>query len=142
MSEYAQGHPHDTQELCYFTWSLAEAEKAPATPALVDRALNRVVDAEDARHTTLWDSLPARQRLVLTALITSGGEAVYSEEYRRRHRLGAASSVQKSLELLMARDLVERMPEGTYRVADTFLRAWVSRGASTGAGPYRRLLDK
>jgi uncharacterized protein len=120
------GHPHDTQELCYFTWSRAQTERAMATPAVVDRALGQVIEAEDARYTTLWEQLSAHQRLLLTAL-TQGGEAVYSEAYRREHRLGAASSVQKSLERLIERELVDFTPPASYRVSDAFLRAWIAR---------------
>jgi hypothetical protein len=61
---------------------------------------------ENARYTTLWDQLSAHQRLVLTALVSSGGDGVLSEEYRRHNRLtrprqyrlrcGASSSVSSS----------------------------------------------
>ncbi len=124
------GHPHDTQELCYFAWSLAKAEEAEATPALVDRALEEVIDAENSRFTVLWEGLPPHQRLVLTALVADGGRGVFSEAYRRGNRLGAASSVQKSLARLRERELIEPT-SGTspaaYRVPDVFLRAWLAR---------------
>jgi hypothetical protein len=122
----ADGHPHDTQELCYFTWALAETERTAATPQLVDRALTRVIEAEDARFTTLWEQLSPHQRLVLTALSLEGG-TVYSEAYRRRHRLGSAASVQRSLGRLVERELVEFSPQDGYRVPDVFLRAWVTQ---------------
>lgn len=117
-------HPHDTQELCNFAWNIAQAERATITPALVERALARVVEAENAHYTTLWEALAPQQRLVLLAL-TQGGEEVYSERYRRRHGLGAASSVQRSLKRLIELDLVESTLRGTYRIPDVFLRAWL-----------------
>jgi AAA+ ATPase superfamily predicted ATPase len=127
------GRPHDTQELSYFTWSLAQAERTSATPALVDRALAQVLEAEDARFTTLWEQLSAHQRLLLTALIDSG-ESVYSEAYRRQHRLGPASSVQKSLDRLIERELVESSPPGAYRLSDPFLQAWIVRLTARDGG--------
>ncbi|MBI4492205.1 MAG: ATP-binding protein [Chloroflexi bacterium] len=131
------GHPHDTQELCYFTWSLAQAEGAEATPEVVDRALARVIEAEDARYTTVWEGLSPHQRLVLAALVV-GAEAVYSEAYRRRHRLGAASAVQRSLERLVERELVEFSPRTGYRVPDVFLRAWIARVTAPNGGTGSR----
>ena len=128
--EITEDHPHDTQELCYFTWSIARNEGVATTPDIVDRALARVVEAENARYTTLWDQLSAHQRLVLTALVSSGGDGVLSEEYRRHNRLGAASSVQASLRRLVEREFVESSPRGTYQVLDVFLRAWVRRMTS------------
>ena len=127
------GHPHDTQELCYFTWAIAAGERAEATPALVDRALEQVLDAEDAHFTTLWESLSVHQRLVLAALVASG-EAVYSEAYRRQHRLGAASNVQRSVERLVQRDLVELVSPGSYQLTDVFLRAWIVRLVAPNGG--------
>lgn len=124
--EVTAGHPHDTQELCYFTWAVAEAERKSATRELVEKALDRVIEAENARYTTLWEGLSRHRRLVLTALIAGGGKAVYSEEYRRQYRLGAASSVQRTLAYLVERELVEFSSDGTYSIPDVLLRAWIA----------------
>jgi len=122
-----EGHPHDTQELCYFAWALAQGERiAVLTVPDIERALSHVLDAEDAHYTTLWEDLAAHQRLVLVAL-TGDMESVYSEDYRRRHRLGAASSVQKSIARLLDREVIEAAPGGGYRIGDVFLRAWIRR---------------
>lgn len=126
LLEISACHPHDTQELCYFTWALAQAQDIEVTPDVVDHALARIVEAENARYTTLWEELSAHQRLVLTALATAGGEAIYSQEYRRLHRLGAASTVQRSLERLLERELVELTAPAAYSVPDVFLRAWIA----------------
>src|SRR5438477_11932522 len=51
-----EGNPHDTQELCYFTWALAQGEHIAVIDAAdVDRALMQVLDAESAHYTTLWE---------------------------------------------------------------------------------------
>lgn len=121
-----EGHPHDTQELCFFAWGIAYGEQSVATPALVERALGRVLEAENAHYTTLWESLTPNQRAVMAAL-TESGEAIFSESYRRRHQLGSASSVQRALESLLERELVEAAPPRRYRVPDAFLRAWIAR---------------
>jgi len=124
-------HPHDTQELCYFAWSIAATERVVAAPDIVERALDRVIEAEDARFTELWDRFSPRQRIVLSALVRSDGVGVYSEEYRQRHRLGAASSLQKALNRLIEEDIVEPSPRGGYHVPDVFFRAWIARIASS-----------
>ncbi len=134
--EVTEGHPHDTQELCYFTWAIAAAEETAATPDLVKRALDRVIEAENAHYTTLWDGLSPHRRLVLAALVSGGGKAVYSSEYRRQNRLGAASSVQRTLAYLVEHELVELSSDGTYAVPDVFLRSWIVR-AVTDRGTTR-----
>lgn len=130
--EITRCHPHDTQELAYFTWGLA-VEQAPATPELVGRALDRVLKAENARYTEIWSRLTKHQRLVLGALVASeGSKAIYSESYRRKYGLGAPGSVSRSLKSLLEGDLVEETSPGTYWVPDTYLRAWVARLAAAG----------
>jgi AAA+ ATPase superfamily predicted ATPase len=123
------GHPHDTQELCYFLWSHARALRLPVVSAdHVDVALAQVLDAESAHYITLWEELSTHQRLVLLALTVEPG-AVYSESYRQRHRLGAASSVQRSLARLIRDELIEPVEHGVYTIEDIFLREWIAARA-------------
>lgn len=134
-------HPGDTQELAYFVWSLAATEHVPATVELVDYALVQVIEAENTRYTELWIRLSAHQRIVLTALVSSDGASIYSEAYRRRHRLGPASSVQRSMRALSESDLVEEMPAGGYRVPDAFLRAWLARTMAASTTIYPQAIE-
>ena len=123
------GHPHDTQELCYFLWSLAQGGRLPSVGEnTVSTALTQVLDAESAHYTTLWEALSAHQRLVLLALAAEPGP-IFSESYRRAHRLGAASSVQRSLTRMVDRELVEVDESGAYVVADVFFREWIGARA-------------
>ncbi len=130
----AGGHPHDTQELCYFTWTLANEDRVAATPALVDRAVSLVLDAEDARFTTLWEQLSPHQRALLTALSAEEGQ-LYSEAYRHRHGLGSPSSVQKSVKRLLEREILDFSPPDGYSIADVFLRHWIRRMSTRIAAP-------
>ncbi|MGH3104126.1 MAG: AAA family ATPase [Gaiellaceae bacterium] len=127
--DLTDGHPYDTQELCYFTWARANAARVSAGPALVDEALDEVLKADSSRFTTLWERLSSHQRLVLTALARETGP-VFSEAYRRRHKLGSSSTVAYSLERLADQELVDSQ-EGRYRLPDVFLRAWVARLAAS-----------
>ncbi|MBI2864384.1 MAG: ATP-binding protein [Chloroflexi bacterium] len=124
-------HPHDTQELCYFAWAIADAEGVAVTPEVVEQALSQVLDAEDARCKELWDKLSPHRRLVLIALAIGNGEGVFSQAYRLKNGLGPASTVQKSLKYLIQEDIVEASPKGKYRLSDTFLRKWVAQLASS-----------
>jgi len=123
--EITGGHPHDTQELCHFAWDAASGAGVVATREVVDRALRQVVEAEDARYTTLWDSMTRPQRSLLLALSREPGKGQYSESFRQRHQLGSVGTVQKSLRALLARDIVEGSSVHGYRVPDVFLREWI-----------------
>ena len=120
-------HPHDTQELAYFTWGLARAADGIITTSVVDAAMNKVLAAEDAHYTTLWESLTLAQRRVLQALARERGTQVFGEAFRREHRLGAASTVQAAIERLVEREIVEGSSARGFTVPDVFLRAWLQQ---------------
>jgi len=123
------GHPHDTQELCYFLWAHARAEGRVAVEATaVEAALGQVLDAESAHFITVWEDLSVHQRLVLLALSRESG-AVYGEVYRRGHRLGSAASVQRSLARLVDLEIIEQHEGTIFTICDVFFRAWIERRA-------------
>lgn len=123
--DISRSHPHDTQELCYFAWSLASAGDGAITPAVVDDALDKVVAAEDAHYTTLWESLTLTQRRVVLAIAREPGKQVFSNHFRGAHNLGAASTVRTALDRLIDREVVDGSSVRGFGVPDTFFRAWL-----------------
>jgi hypothetical protein len=74
----------------------------------------------------VWQRLTLAQRAVLRAVVLQGGREILSADARARHRLGAPSSIQKSLAALTAQDVL--LKEDTrYVVVDSLLREWVAR---------------
>ncbi len=122
------GRPYETQELCSFVWEQAREEGSSATAGTLERALARLVDAEDARYVVVWDGLSAHQRALLRAIAVEQA-GIFSEGYRRRHRLGSASSVTTSMKALEAKELVEGRG-GDRTVADVFLVQWLRRAGA------------
>jgi uncharacterized protein len=120
------GHPYATQELSYFLW-----EETPtggdAGEAELDVALTKVLRSEHAHFSLIWEQAAKVQRLVLQALAEAPGRPL-GGEYRRRHNLPAASSVQRALEQLVKEELVSREGRGEYRIAEPFLAEWLRRG--------------
>lgn len=119
-------HPNDTQQLAHFTWALCQARGIEPTEETVNEALFRIVAAEDARYTILWDELSARQKALLIALSKGSGN-LFSEGYRRDHQLGPASSVQGALARLKEKELVEVRRGDEYAITDTYLRYWIEQ---------------
>jgi len=125
------GRPYETQALCSFVWEQAREEGAPATPEVLDRALVRLLEAESARATAVWDGLSRHQRALLRA-VAAEGNRIYSESYRRRHKLGSASSVTTSIKALEAKELAQGSG-GNYEVADVFVGEWIRRSGGRPA---------
>lgn len=119
-------HPSDTQQLAHFTWALCQARGIDASTAIVNEALSKIVAAEDARYTLLWDELSARQKTLLMAL-SRGSGSLFSESYRRDNQLGPASSVQGALARLKEKELVEVRKGDEYAITDTYLRYWIKQ---------------
>jgi uncharacterized protein len=123
------GHPYGTQELCYALWEETPAAGGVTVEAL-EQAIDRVLRAENAHFTYVWDTIPRTQRLVLQALAAQPAARLLSEEYRARHGLPAASSVQRAAGELVGAELVARSRQGVYRIAEPFLAEWVRRFAA------------
>jgi uncharacterized protein len=124
LLELTEGHPHATQELCYFLWEQTP-EGAAVTSARLDAALAAVLRAEDARFTLLWESLSTVQRLLLQALAREPGHP-YAQAYRDRHDLPSAASVQTALRALEQRE-IGGGERGAYRIVEPFLGEWMRR---------------
>lgn len=116
------GHPYATQELAYFLWQEVDAGGV-ATAARLDLALEKVLRSEHAHFSLLWERAPRAQRQVLQALAAEPGR-VTSDAYRTRHRLPAASSVQRATETLERDEVVLRGADGVH-IAEPFLAQWL-----------------
>jgi hypothetical protein len=124
--ETTGGHPYATQELCYFLWEETPKGRR-AGLAEYERALADVLRAEHAHFELIWDQASTVQRLTLQALAQERGRPL-SGDYRRRHKLPGASTVQRALQALTRNELVTR-PNGEYRIAEPFLADWLRREA-------------
>jgi hypothetical protein len=116
------GHPYATQELCYFLWQ-ATPEGEAATRERLDEALERVLRSEHAHFSLVWDKASAVQRRLLEALAAEPGRP-YASDYRRRHGLPPASSVQRAL-MTLDRDELVRRAGHEWRIAEPFLAEWI-----------------
>ncbi len=120
------GHPYATQELAYFLWE-ETPESAVAGMEQYDVALDRLLRSEHAHFSLIWERAAKAQRLVLQALGREAGRPL-GGDYRRRHGLPGASSVQRALEALVKDELVAKDGRGQYRIAEPFLAEWLQRG--------------
>jgi uncharacterized protein len=120
------GHPYATQELCYFLWEeTPEGQRVDAERYEV--ALEKLLRAEHAHFGLVWEKSARAQRQVLQALAAEPGRPLV-REYRRRHGLPGASTVQRAVDALVKDELVARDEGREYRIAEPFLAEWLMRG--------------
>jgi uncharacterized protein len=120
------GHPYGTQELAYFTWELTLAGEE-ATVDEVNEALTRVLRSEHNHFAKLWDDAPHPQRLLMLALAEEPTAGIYGSEYRSRHELPAAPTLQIALQGLTKKEIMGRNGDGDYCIIEPFFAEWVER---------------
>lgn len=117
--------PYDVQRIAHELWDYAEiAGKRTLSTPDVSKVINKLVSGQSTYYELLWEQLPARQRAALQALAHRGASEIYSHAVRGEFRLGPASSVQKALQSLDARDIIDRY-RGEYFFLDPLLLCWI-----------------
>jgi hypothetical protein len=94
-----------------------------ATSEQVAQAIVRVFNSEHAHFSLVWESASAHQRLLLRALAEEPGRPL-AADYRRRHALPGASSVQRALGALEHGELVGRRGSEAW-INEPFLAQWL-----------------
>ena len=124
MCELTHGHPFYTQHLCHALWELCEP-KAQVTEKMIQSAVRVLLERENYAYTTLWESLTVAQKRFLNGLAgESAGVKVFGGAFVGRYGLGSASNVQRAVESLLQRDIIDR-DNGSFLITDRFFRLWI-----------------
>ena len=121
--------PYDVQRIAHELWDYAELkDKRQLGAAEVDAVTQALVTGQSTYYELLWENLTARQRAALQALSTRGPAELYSQAVREEFRLGPASTVQRALQALDARDILDRY-HGNYFFLDPLFAGWIRQRA-------------
>lgn len=121
-----QGHPFYTQYLCHLIWELCEP-KQYVNESLLNESLVILFARENYAYTLLWESLTINQQRFLKALASEVNSIQpYSADFLKRHSIGSPSSLQRIIQGLIERDIIER-ENGTLVILDRFFRLWVQK---------------
>lgn len=124
VCELTQGHPFYTQHLCHVLWELCEP-KAEVTEKMIQRALQMLLERENYAYTTLWESLTVPQKRFLKGLSSEvAGVKVFAGDFVRRAGLRSASNVQRVVDALLEKDIIDR-DNGSFLITDRFFRLWI-----------------
>lgn len=124
IGKWTTGHTYFVQEMCNRLYS-AKIRKIDTEE--VRLVLVRVLDERGPLYQTYQNILTKFQFSLLKAIaIEEKVERPTSSEFLNRYKLGAASSVQRTLTTLEQIDLIYQ-EEGKYAVSDIFLMHWLQR---------------
>jgi hypothetical protein len=119
--------PYDVQRIAHELWDYAELkDKRQLDVSDVKFVIESLVTSQSTYYELLWEQLSARQRAALQAIAYRGASEIYSQGVREEFRLGPASSVQKALQSLDSRDILDRY-KGNYFFLDPLFPCWIKR---------------
>src|ERR1700722_6647583 len=117
--------PYDVQRIAHELWDYAELKtKHQLDISDVNSVIGSLVTSQSTYYELLWEQLSARQRAALQAIAYRGASEIYSQGVREEFRLGPASSVQKALQSLDSRDILDRY-KGSYFFLDPLFPSWI-----------------
>jgi hypothetical protein len=117
--------PYNVQRLCHQLWAMRTEGREALTENDVGAALAMIIGQDAPHFSAAWDRFSLHQRQVLQAIARSGGRNVFAKDFLATHRLGASSSVQRSLAQLLKEQVIQKA-NGEHRFADPFFREWIS----------------
>jgi hypothetical protein len=93
--------------------------------AMIGAATQLLLKRENYAYTTLWESLAINQRKFLKGLANETEKVQpFSAEFIGKYGLGAASNVQRVVDSLLEKDVIDR-DDGSFLISDRFFRLWV-----------------
>ena len=115
------------QRIAHELWDYAELkDKRQLDVSDVNSVIETLVTSQSTYYELLWEQLSARQRAALQAIAYRGASEIYSQVVREEFRLGPASSVQKALQSLDSRDILDRY-KGSYFFLDPLFPFWIRK---------------
>jgi uncharacterized protein len=121
---WTTGHTYFVQEMCNRLYS---AKFRKIDQEEVRQVLIRILDERAPLNQTYQNILTRLQFALLKAIaLEESVEKPTSSEFLKKHKLGAASSVKRTLTTLEQQDLIYH-EESRYAVSDIFLMHWLRR---------------
>jgi hypothetical protein len=122
--------PYDVQRIAHELWDYAELkDKRQLDVSDVKTVIDGLVTSQSTYYELLWEQLSARQRAALQAIAYRGASEIYSQGVREEFRLGPASSVQRALQSLDSRDILDRY-KSNYFFLDPLFPYWIRNKSS------------
>ncbi|HEY1500232.1 MAG TPA: hypothetical protein VGF88_11690 [Acidobacteriaceae bacterium] len=124
--------PYDVQRIAHELWDYAELRnKRDLDIRDVHAVTDSLVAGQSTYYELLWQQLSAGQRVALQAVAERGVVDIFSEAVRTEFGLGPASSVQRALESLNTKDILDRYRD-KYFFVDPLFACWIRKRIRLG----------
>ena len=121
----ATGYPHYVQMICYELWNQIHTGQNISNKNIFV-AIEETIRKNHEYYMFLWNSLSLHQKNLLLAICKGGGEKIFSQNYVSNYSLGSFSTVQKSLNGLISKKILE-IEDKCYNIRNMFFKQWLKR---------------
>jgi hypothetical protein len=115
-----ENHPMYVQQFLFYLWEDKVAELSIDT---VEGIELRILQRCQNEFLNLWDSLTLNQKKTLKLILLTGGNEMFYARALQAVDLNAGSQVTRSLEKLLADDIVLKNDE--YKIQDVMFKKWI-----------------
>ncbi|MCR5013815.1 MAG: ATPase [Bacteroidales bacterium] len=120
LAEQVENHPYYVQQLSQYTWLRTQDI---STTAIVDEALQAMLDSLNLQFVNLMDSLTEKQRNFLCA-VCDGVKNFSSTETLRLYKLGTSGNIRILKNALKKHDLID-VTGKEIQIQDPLFRRWI-----------------
>ncbi len=123
--EISENVPYNVQYLCHHLWNWClESKKIEKQDVM--KVIDNIIAEQSANYIALWDGLSLHQRLFLKAISKSQAKPIFSKDFIAENELGTAGSIQKSITLLMKKNIID-VDAKKIRFNDIFFKEWIKK---------------
>lgn len=115
--------PYYIQSLAHELWDLKNESKEIKVDD-IESALISIIKKRTPTCDTLWDMLPGTQQRLLMGLADGEKEKIFSSEFILRYQMGSRTMVEKSIKLLIKKDIIEK-DKNAYLFTDLWFEKWI-----------------
>ena len=119
-------HPYYTQQLAHEIWNLSNLT---VNEKDIENSIENVLRDQSYAYELIWDSLGNYSRSLLLGIAIENNN-IYSMPFITKYNLNSATNVQKALQTLKKKELIEIKEEKHY-IEDIFFEQWLKKRMST-----------
>jgi hypothetical protein len=115
-----EGYTYYVQKLAHIVWDMCGDT---VTDECVTESVKMLLDFEAGDFEGIWGNLGASEKRVLMAQAVEPTAQPYASAYLSRYGI-AIGTMQKGIELLIKKDIIEVLPGGLHQPTDPLLKKW------------------
>ena len=120
LAEQVENHPYYVQQLAQYTWLRTQSS---CSKAIVDEALQAMLDSLNLQFVNLMDTLTEKQRSFLCA-VSEGVKNFSASDTLQRYQLGTSGNIRILKDALKKRDLID-VTGKDIQIQDPILKRWI-----------------